>query len=121
MTLAQLQPQRHDSERDVQQKILRTLHGAVDGTLPLVVNSGYSGAEYNILGTPGAPAIVIAQGYVPSASVRGGAIQSLLTRRYPITLDAAGVARAMGRLTVLVTGIGGSSATRVTVNWREVR
>ncbi len=37
------------------------------------------------------------------------------------SLDAAGAVRTMGRLTAIVTGIGGTSATRCIMNWKEIR
>jgi hypothetical protein len=86
------------------------------------VNATYSAMTYNTAGTTsGSPAVVIASGYVAaSASVKQSS-ERRLTTRYPITLDAAGAVRANGRFTVLLTGIGGTSACRVTMNWREIR
>jgi hypothetical protein len=36
-------------------------------------------------------------------------------------VDAAGVARTMGRLTEIVQGVGGTSATRCVFNYKEIR
>jgi hypothetical protein len=86
------------------------------------VNTTYSTFEYNIAGTTsGTPAIVIAKGYLPATAQNKGVLSSSVPFRYPICLDAAGNARLLGRLTVLVTGIGGSSACRGTINWKEIR
>lgn len=86
------------------------------------VNATYSATAFNTLGTTsGTPAIVIASGYVASTASTRGASNAGVDSRYPITLDAAGAARANGRLTLLVTGIGGTSACRATLNWKEVR
>lgn len=86
------------------------------------VNATYSATEFNTAGTTSAaPAIVIAQGYVGATSQSKQAISQRVAMRYPITLDAAGTARALGTLTVLATGIGGTSATRAVLNWREIR
>lgn len=41
--------------------------------------------------------------------------------RYPITLNAAGVARALGTLTAVVSGVGATSDVDVTLSWKEVR
>lgn len=86
------------------------------------VNGTYSATEYNILGTTsGTPSIVIATGYVASTSQSKGAETVNIPFKYPICLNAAGAAHALGRLTILVTGIGGTSATRATINWKEIR
>jgi len=86
------------------------------------VNATYSAMQYNVAGTTsGTPAIVIAQGYVAASANVKGAANVTKDLRYPITLDSAGAARAMGRLTVLVTGLGATSATRAVLNWREIR
>jgi hypothetical protein len=36
-------------------------------------------------------------------------------------LNAAGAVRANGTITLLVTGIGGTSACRAIMNWKEIR
>lgn len=85
------------------------------------VNATYSGVQ-TITGTlSGTPAIVFAQGYVAATNRNKQAISKPTTVKYPITLDAAGVARNLGRVTVLVQGIGGTSATRCILNWKEIR
>jgi hypothetical protein len=38
----------------------------------------------------------------------------------PITLDAAGVQRLNGQLSVLATGSGGNSTVEVVLNWKEI-
>lgn len=86
------------------------------------VNATYSATQYNTLGTTsGAPAIVIDSGYVSSSAASKGVADQRTPMKYPITLDAAGAARSMGRLTLLLTGIGGASACRVAMNWKELR
>lgn len=89
------------------------------------VNTTYSCVEYNTAGTTsGAPAIVIDADYVISSgsgSNAGGQGGMPLTFRYPITLDAAGNPRSLGTLTLLVTGIGGTSACRAEMKWSEVK
>lgn len=86
------------------------------------VNTTYSAMESNTAGTlDGNPAIVIARGYVTSSAQIKQATSTRVPFRYPITLNAAGTARALGRLTVLGTGIGGTSATRAVLNWKEIR
>ena len=86
------------------------------------VNATYSGMQYNTLGTTsGAPSIVAASGYVASSASVRSSTNAQINNRYPITLNQAGAARALGRYTVLLTGIGGTSASRVTMNWKELR
>jgi hypothetical protein len=86
------------------------------------VNATYSGVQYNSAGTTsGAPAIIMYSGHIPASNQAKGSISETLTIKYPITLDAAGAARVLGRVTVLVTGIGGSSAVEGVINWTEIR
>lgn len=86
------------------------------------VNTTYSAFEYNTAGTTsGTPSIVIAQGYVAASASVKSVTSAKLSQKYPITLDAAGAVRSLGTLTLLVSGIGGTSATRASFNWREVR
>lgn len=95
---------------------------AITGTTTFAdCNTTYSAFEYNTAGTiSGSPAIVIASGYVGPVTGANNSTKGLLSR-YPITLDAAGAVRALGTLSVLVTGMGNTSACRVSVNWAEVR
>jgi hypothetical protein len=86
------------------------------------VNGTYSGMQYNTAGTTsGTPAVVLASGYTSATTQSRSVTSRRFVTRYPITLDAAGAARANGRLTVLLTGLGGSSATQVALNWKELR
>lgn len=96
---------------------------AISGTTAFnPVNSTYSGMEFNTLGTiSNAPTIVIASGYVASTAANRGSISKLVGNKYPITLDAAGAVRSLGTLSVVASGIGGTSACRAVLNWREIR
>lgn len=96
---------------------------AISGTTTYAdVNTTYSAFEFNTAGTiSGTPALVIQQGYVPSTNQVKAASSPRITNRIPITLDAAGAVRANGTLTVLVQGVGGTSACRAALNWRELR
>lgn len=99
------------------------LGDAITGTTTFAaVNTTYSAMEFNTAGTTsGSPAIVIAQGYVAATNQQKGVTSVTRPMRYPITLNEAGNTRILGRLTVLVTGIGGTSATRAVLNWKEIR
>ena len=96
---------------------------AISGTTTFVdTNATYSASEYNTLGTiSGSPAIVINSGYVPASNQAKGASLVNLTHRYPITLDAAGAVRALGTLSLIVTGISATTACRASMRINEVR
>lgn len=86
------------------------------------VNTSYSAFEYNTAGTiSGSPGLVVASGYVGASATSKGVVATRMSRNYPITLNAAGAVRAMGTYTILVTGIGGTSATRAILSWKEQR
>jgi hypothetical protein len=54
-----------------------------------------------------------------SAQIKGNANVSI-PFRMPITLDAAGVQRLNGQISVLATGSGGNSTVEVVLNWKEI-
>ncbi len=86
------------------------------------VNTTYSSVDYNTAGTTsGSPSIIIATGYVPASNQAKAADHMDVPFKYPICLDAAGAVRTLGRLTLLVQGIGGTSATQGAIKWREIR
>jgi hypothetical protein len=86
------------------------------------INATYSAYEYDTAGIlSGSPAIVISSGYVPSSSQTKGTFSGDIATRYPITLDASGAVRALGTLTLLVTGLGGVSACRASILYNEGR
>lgn len=86
------------------------------------VNTTYSAMEYNTLGTiSGSPTIVADSGYVSASNQVKVVVSPLMETHYPITLDAAGAVRSLGTISILVTGIGGSSTCRCSLGWVEVR
>lgn len=86
------------------------------------VNTTYSGMKYNSAGTiSGTPSIILASGYVAASAANKSSGSQTIRSRYPITLDAAGAVRALGTLTLCVTGIGAASATRAALTWKELR
>jgi hypothetical protein len=86
------------------------------------VNATYSATEYNTAGTTsGTPAISVFSGYTASSAQSKGTVSANVPFKYPICLNAAGAQRVMSRLTVLVTGVGGASSCRVSLNWKEIR
>lgn len=86
------------------------------------VNTTYSTMTYNTAGTTsGSPAIILACGFIPSTNQTKGAEHLTAKLKYPITLDADGNARSLGRLTLLLTGIGGTSTAYASITWTEIR
>lgn len=73
--------------------------GTIDGVATMYFDGSLVGATNQIKGT---------------ASVK-------TPLRVPITLDAAGAVRADGTLSIVATGLGGTSACRVKMNWKEIR
>lgn len=96
---------------------------AISGTTTFTdVNATYSGMEYNTAGTiSGSPTIVLASGYCAATNQNKNAVGRVISSKYPITIDAAGAVRALGTLSVIASAVGGTSATRVALNWREIR
>jgi len=118
--------------------VLESVDVTVTGTPPVVwslclgqvitagtwanANANYSAFECNTAGViSGTPAIVIAKGYCPASATVKSTISKSISTRYPITLGAAGAVRALGTLSVNALGVGGGSACRVILNWREIR
>ena len=86
------------------------------------VNTTYSATQYSsTVGTLSGVGLVIASGYIPSGASVKGTISQKSSFRYPITLDRAGNVRALGTVSLIVTGIGAPSATRAILNYAEVR
>ncbi len=99
------------------------LRQAISGTTTYTdVNATYSAVEYNTAGTTSStPSVVIARGFVAAAKQSKTTLRTTLNSRYPITLNAAGTQRALGTLTLIVTGIGGSSTYNGAISWKEIR
>jgi len=86
------------------------------------VNTTYSAFEYDTAGTlSGSPAIVITSGYCAASNQVTGNTSRGLTTKYPITLDSAGAVRSLGTLSLVVTGLGGTSDCRARLQWKEIR
>lgn len=69
----------------------------------------------------GTPALIVQSGYCAAAQKSGGITSPKISTKIPLTLNAAGAVRAYGTLTLLVQGIGDTSACNATLNWRELR
>jgi len=85
-------------------------------------NPTYSAMDYNTAGTTsGNPAIILACGFVASSNQSKGAEKTSALLKYPICLNSAGAVRPLGRLTLLVTGLGATSACYGSITWTEIR
>lgn len=88
------------------------------------VNATYSGCEYGVNGTFAnlTNGLVIAAGYISTnlANARASDVADIAPA-YPISLDRAGAQRALGTLSILVTGVGGTSDCRCSLGWSELR
>jgi len=86
------------------------------------VNAIYSSSEYNILGTlSGSPAILIDGGWVESSGSAKGVTNTAIISRYPITLDAAGLHRSLGTLTLKAISLSGTQPVYAAIKFREIR
>jgi hypothetical protein len=86
------------------------------------VNTAYSSSEYNILGTlSGSPTLIIDGGYVSSSGSSQGVTNTAIISRYPITLDAAGLHRSLGTLTLKCTSLSGTQTVYAAIKFREIR
>lgn len=79
-------------------------------------------------GSIGANGHIIASGYSSGTPAGGNptgvapiTIDKILSQRYPITLDKNGNTRLGGTLSLLVSGIGGTSVCRASYNFKEFR
>lgn len=80
--------------------------------------STYSAFETIIGGTSGSPTRVLSQGVVPATIQSKSVLPVGVGLKTPITLRHDGTQHNNGRFTVLVQGIGGTSAVHVIVNWK---
>lgn len=95
---------------------------AITGGTWTDVNTTYSGIEVNTGATlSGAPAIVIDSGWVAVGGNDKGVTNIAVISRYPITLDAAGLNRTMGSLTLKVTSLAGTPVVYGGIKFREIR
>lgn len=85
------------------------------------LNTTYSAFEYDTAGvysTMGG--WVIASGYVAASNQSKGSIGANVPITSPTTLDRAGAVRNNGTLTLLVSGIGSTSAMQASINYSEI-
>jgi hypothetical protein len=96
---------------------------AISGTTTFNnVNTTYSSSEYNVLGTlSGSPSITIDGGYITSSGAAKGVTNTAIISRYPITLDAAGLHRSLGTLTLKAISLSGTQTIYASIKFREIR
>ncbi len=96
---------------------------AISGTTTFNnVNTTYSSSEYNVLGTlSGSPSVVIDGGFVSSSGGAKGVTNTAIISRYPITLNAAGLHRSLGTLTLKATSLSGTQTIYSSIKFREIR
>lgn len=91
-------------------------------TWPGTAFSAYSGAEVSsAAGTIATSPIVGASWYNGTANSASTGIARDLQEFYPLALTAAGANYAFGTASIYATGIGGTSACRASLQWKEVR
>lgn len=95
---------------------------ALDTPVYADVNSDHSAMEFVANATLGAAGnLVVDGGTILANNKEKGNINKNIGFRYPISLNAAGLNRDLGTLTLLVFGVGGTSTCESYINWREVR
>ena len=95
---------------------------AITGGTWADVNTTYSGVEVNTGGTlSGSPAVIVDAGWAPVGANSSTVINNAVISRYPITLDAAGLNRTLGSLTVRLTSQSGTPIVYGGVKFREIR
>lgn len=87
------------------------------------VNATYSAYEYGHTATYSdlTNGLILDSGFVPASNQSKGSISQSLARAYPISLNRAGAVRALGTLSVLVKGLGGSSACQACLQFQELK
>lgn len=87
------------------------------------VNTTYSGFEFGTGGTYDnlTNGVVIASGLIPASASAKEGVAETVNIRYPVTLNRAGQNRALGTLSVLVSGLGATSACVGTMDFFEIR
>jgi len=87
------------------------------------INTQFSGTEVSTDGvflnlTGG---VVLKSGYVSAGNQGQNVVSTHLDLHHPLTLNRAGAHTSIGTLSLLVTGIGGTAATRASLNFTELR
>jgi hypothetical protein len=95
---------------------------AITGGTWADINTTYSGVEVNTGATlSGSPAVIIDSGWVTVGAGQKGESSSSIVSRYPITLDAAGLNRTLGSITLKATALSGTPTIYAGITFREIR
>lgn len=94
---------------------------SLTSTSTIDVNTEYSVVE-EVYGTlSGDPAIILDSGFIPASNQNKGASRDNEEAKLPFTLRYDGTQRDLGRVSLLVTGLGGASQVYGSITWKEVR
>lgn len=84
--------------------------------------NSYSGAELTTAGgTISTSPIIASAWYNTSSGVSKSSATKSIAELYNLVLNAAGANIALGTMSLYATGIGGTSACRAYINWKELR
>lgn len=101
------------------------VHGVTFSVAPTWadINTTYSAFEYGTGGTFSSVAsgLIIDAGYLTATNQAKESNEFGFQHYLPLTLDRAGAQRAMGTISILVTGLGGTSDVRCSVHLDEYR
>jgi hypothetical protein len=86
-------------------------------------NTNYSAFEYDTAATAPTPwTVLIDSGYTPAAAGNKNDVSAtVISSKYPITLDAAGANRDEGQISLFAEDIGGSTSLYFALKWKEIR
>lgn len=89
----------------------------------LDVNANFSAFEYGSGGTYNnlTNGLVLASGFAPSQGNSRVPIAQIVQEKYPITLNRAGAVRALGTLTLLLTGLTNNASCVSSLVFKEIR
>lgn len=88
------------------------------------INTASSAFEYGTGGTfsgIGTGGMVIQSGYISASTQSKESVAAEVTSKLACSLDRAGAVRPNGTFTIVVTGIGATSAVRGAINFKEIR
>lgn len=86
------------------------------------VNTTHSSIEYTAGATmSGSPTVIIDSGYATSSGSTKADINTIITARYPLTLNAAGAHRNNGTITLRAYSLSGSQNCYAVMKYKEIR
>lgn len=84
--------------------------------------NAYSGAEITTAGGTISTAPIVAQAWYNAASAQNNSgVSKEIADLFPLELNAAGANFALATLSIFATGVGGTSACRASLRWKELR